>query len=114
MRMFLRTAAAAVLAAAALGVPAQAVSKYDIDIVDPTEELTVFSDSGDVLVRATVAPALANGDRVELLVDGEPASRPGAVLKFPLSGIPRGQHVLQARIIDATGNVGSVSPSRTF
>jgi len=114
MRMFLRNAAAAVMVAAALGVSAQGVPKYDIDIVDPADEATIFSDSGDVTVRATVTPALAKGDQVELLVDGEPAAPPGATLEFALSGIPRGQHVLQARIIDSTGNVGAISPSRIF
>ena len=113
-RTLLRTAAAAVMAAAALGAHAEEAQKYDVDILDPAEEVTVFSDSGDLLVRATVAPALAKGDRVELLVDGEPGAPPGAALEFPLSGIPRGLHVLQARIIDSTGNVRAVSPSRTF
>jgi len=59
MRTFSRAAAAAVMAAAVLGVHAQDAPKYDVDIVDPAEEVTVFSDSGDVLVRATVAPALS-------------------------------------------------------
>ncbi len=37
-----------------------------------------------------------------------------STLAFALSDIPRGEHQLQTRIIDSTGNVGSVSPSSTF
>jgi hypothetical protein len=114
MRKLTRIAAAASLAAAALGALAQGNPEYDLDIVDPAEWGTVFNNNGDVLVRATVVPDLAAGDQVELLVDGLSAAPPSAVLEFPLSGLTRGQHRLQARVIDATGNVGSVSPSSTF
>ena len=65
-------------------------------------------------VRVTVVPDLASGDQVELLVDGMPAAEPSTTLDFPLVGLVRGTHVLQARIIDSTGNVGSISPSITF
>ena len=114
MRTIARIATAAVLALAALGVSAQETSNYQVSIVDPAEEATVFNNSGDVLVRVTVVPSLASGDQVELLVDGFPAAAPGTTLDFPLSGLVRGTHKLQARIIDSTGNVGSVSPSSTF
>ena len=114
MRTLSSIVAAAALAVAALGASAQGVPNYDLDIVAPADGATVFSNTGDVLVRATAAPDLAKGDQVELLVDGVPAASPSATLEFPLSGIVRGQHMLQARIIDSAGNVGSVSPSSTF
>jgi hypothetical protein len=107
-------ATAAVLAVAAPGVTPRGTPNYDLDIVNPADEATVFSDNGDVSVRATVVPDLANGDQVEFLVDGLPIAPPTSVLDFPLYGIVHGQHMLQARIIDSTGNVGSISPSRTF
>ena len=112
MRTPIRIAAAAILAAAALGASAQGILKYDLDIVDPAYDASVFTDSGDVSVRVTVAPDLAQGDGVELLVDGLPAGAPAAALELQLSGMPPGEHVVQARIIDSTGNVASVSESR--
>jgi hypothetical protein len=114
MRPLARIATAAVLALTALNVSAQDASRYQLDIVDPAELTTVFNNSGDVAVRVTVAPDLANGDQVELLVDGVPAAPPSTTLDFPLSGLVRGTHLLQARVIDSTGNVDSISPSTTF
>lgn len=67
-----------------------------------------------MVVLATVVPGLANGDRLQLLVDGRPAAAPAATPEFALSGIVGGLHLLQVTIIDATGNVGSTSPSITL
>jgi hypothetical protein len=61
-----------------------------------------------------IEPPLAGSDRIELLVDGDPAGEPSSSLDFQLAGMVRGQHVLQVRVIDATGNVGAVSPSSVF
>ena len=102
--------AAAVLAVPALGVAAPGAARYDVDIMSPTDQETVFSDSADLSVRTTVVPDLAMGDRLELLVDGTPAAPPSAMLEFPLYSISRGEHVLQARIVDSTGNLASTSP----
>jgi hypothetical protein len=106
--------AAAVLALTALGAAAQAGSRYAIQIVSPADAATVFSDGGDVPVQVAVVPALAAGDQVELLVDGTAVAPPMALLDFPLNGITRGEHVLEARVIDATGNVASSSPASIF
>jgi hypothetical protein len=97
-----------------LGVSAQETPGYRLSIVNPGNDTTVFSDPGNVRVQAAIVPQLANGDQVELLVDGEPAGPPSTTLDFSLSGIPRGQHLVQARVIDSTGNVDAISPSSTF
>jgi hypothetical protein len=114
MCSLLRIAAAAILAAPVLGVYAQAMANYDLSIVAPANDATVFSDSGNVTLQATVAPALAKGDQIEFLVDGQPAGAPTSALDVSLAGLPRGQHVVQARILDSTGNVGAVSTSSIF
>lgn len=93
---------------------AQGIADYQLTIVNPPDEAAVFNDNGDVPVRATVMPDLAQGDQVELLVDGLPAAPASTALEFPLAGILPGPHRLQARILDATGNVRSVSPSIAF
>jgi hypothetical protein len=100
------TAAALAVPVLAAGAPAGA---YNVDIVSPADLATVFSDSGDFTVRTTVAPDLAAGDRLEFLVDGTPIGPPSPILELPLYGITRGEHVLQARVIDSSGNVASVS-----
>ena len=112
---FARVAAVFTLVAvSAPGVTAQGGSTYQLSIVSPPDESTIFSDSGDVTVKATIAPPLAQGERVEFLVDGMPAGPPTTSLEFSLSGTARGQHLLQARVIDTTGNVAAISQSETF
>ena len=113
-RALVRLAAATAIAMAAFGAFAQEIPGYNLDIGAPGNDATVFDDNGDVMVRVTVVPDLAKGDQVELLLDGMPVAPPTTSLDFPLYGILRGQHLLQARIIDATGNVGSISPSSSF
>jgi hypothetical protein len=114
MRRLVHIIAAGVLAASACGAQAQGAAGYRLEIVAPADDATVFNDSGDVVVKTSVVPPLAPGDQVELLVDGLPAAPPAATLEFPLAGLVRGPHQVQARIIDATGNVGSISPSSAF
>ena len=104
---FILAAALAVPLLATAALPARA---YDIDIVSPADLSTVFDNSGDFSVRMTVVPDLEAGDRLEFLVDGTPVGPPSPILEIPLQGIPRGEHVLQARVIDSTGNVGAMSP----
>jgi hypothetical protein len=87
---------------------------YDIDIAEPTSDQTVFSDTGDVDVRATVAPDQARGYRVEFLIDGQSAGNPSSSLDAHLNGIVRGQHVVQARLVDSAGNVAALSPPTVF
>ncbi len=111
MRSLLHLIAPAVLALPMLAFAAAPEARaYDVNIVSPADLETVFSDSGDVQVHASVVPDLAAGDRLELLVDGDSIGPPSPILEIPLYGMTRGEHVLQARVIDSTGNVASTSP----
>jgi hypothetical protein len=89
-------------------------SAYQVSIVNPADQSTVFSDAGEMTVHASVSPPLAKGDSLELLVDGQSAGPPGTSLDFALSRMARGEHLIQARVIDATGNVAVASPPDTF
>jgi hypothetical protein len=60
-------------------------------------------------VHVTVEPYLDDGEQVEVLVDGLPAAPAAAAHDFLLQDLKPGRHVLQARILDASGNVGGVS-----
>ena len=108
----LRMAAAASLAACAFGAAAQ--GPYQLGITDPLDQATVDRDTGPLLVRVVVVPELADGDQLELLADGFPVAHAGAALEFRLAAVAPGPHVLQARIIDSTGNVGAISPANVL
>jgi hypothetical protein len=110
MRILSSFVVAAGVALPALAAAVPGAAGYDVEIASPADQETVFSDSGDISVRTTVAPDLAMGDRLEFLLDGTPVAPASPILEFPLHGVARGTHVLQARILDSTGNVASISP----
>lgn len=76
-----------------------------IAVTKPADGSTVFNNVGDVDVTVVVSPALRAdaGDQIVLLVDGRRAAEQSAT-HFQLSGIVRGEHTLEALVVDASGN----------
>lgn len=77
-------------------------SRYEaIEIMQPQDESTVFDNTGHVEVHVRVSPAseLAPGDRMILLLDEHAVVPNGQALDH----IKRGEHRLQARIVDNSG-----------
>lgn len=102
-------ALAAVLSSAyALEARAQSepASSYgSIAVVEPAGDATVFDNAGNVEVTVAVSPALRAdaGDRIALILDGRRISVRRAT-HFKLSGIARGEHTLEAQVVDSSGN----------
>jgi len=84
---------------------AQASAYTSIAIVQPANEATVFDNAGNVEVKVALAPApdLDAGDRIALLLDGQQAVLQSAT-QFRLRAVVRGEHRLEARIVDRNGN----------
>lgn len=81
-------------------------SSYDsIAVVKPAGNSTVFNNAGNVAVTVAVSPALRAdaGDRIALILDGRRISVRRAT-HFKLSGITRGEHTLEAQVVDSSGN----------
>jgi hypothetical protein len=102
--------ALAVVLSGAYAVEARAqsgtTSSYDsIAVVKPADNSTVFNNAGDVAVTVAVSPALRTdaGDRIALILDGRRISV-RRVTHFKLSGITRGEHTLEAQVLDSGGN----------
>jgi hypothetical protein len=76
-----------------------------IAVTKPAEGSTVFNNAGNVDVTVAVSPALRAdaGDQIVLLVDGHRAATQNAT-RFNLSGIVRGEHTLEAQVVDSSGN----------
>jgi hypothetical protein len=74
-----------------------------MEIVQPAPEGTVRSNEGKVAVAINLEPALQEGHRVTLYIDGRavPGSFDG--LGIDLSGVERGTHKLRAEIKDQRG-----------
>lgn len=84
-------------------------------ITSPSNEQTLpTGQAGNVQVQLAIEPALQRGDRVQLRVDGEIRQSPMHTSVFALSQLERGEHQLQADLIDAQGRVRLSTPPVTL
>jgi hypothetical protein len=97
---------------AALWLAATASIAADIAITSPRHEETIHDNSGNVTV--TVRASLAGRQRIRLLLDGGPAGTDTENTTIALEGIDRGEHVLEALVVDEKGSVLAASPAVTF
>ncbi len=84
-----------------------------LEIVAPRQDQTFADNTGNVTVRIVLEPPLETrlGHRLELVVDGTP--RPAGPATT-LTNLPRGEHTVQARVLDRAGQVIRQSPVVRF
>ena len=98
--------------------PAEATESYrSLLVTGPGDGQTIRRNGGNVRVLGRVEPALREGHRAVLLVDGAMASREShqgrvrsltethAEVEFALEGVARGHHTLRIAIVDRGNNV---------
>lgn len=85
----------------------------EISITQPQNEETIRNNQGALSVMATLSPALFQGNKTQLLLDGNPVGSPQTQLSFQVSGIDRGSHTLQVQVLDNQGQSIIVSDSIT-
>ncbi|MCA1850856.1 MAG: DUF4124 domain-containing protein [Beggiatoa sp.] len=94
---------------------AQRFAGYDeIAVVNPRNDGTVWDNSGNVSIEIAVAPALQGtlGHKLVVLLNGTPLGAPIAATSFTVTNLDRDTYTLQARIVDAGGEVlGESAPS---
>lgn len=100
------------LGAAALWFAATAATAASIRITSPANEETIHDNSGNVSV--SVEAELRSRQVIRLLLDGAPAAPDHDGKHFSLNGIDRGEHTLEAMILDGEGRTVAVSPTVTF
>ncbi len=84
--------------------PADPADRYTaLNVVQPAHQETLWNIGGVLDVTLEVAPALQAGHRLGLYLDGELAATPAMSRQFQLTDVFRGQHTLQAVIVDAQG-----------
>lgn len=84
-------------------------------ITRPENQQTLpTGQAGNVQVRLAIEPALQRSDRVQLRVDGKISQSPMHTSVFVLSQLPRGEHQLQADLVDAQGQVRLSTPPVTL
>lgn len=85
-------------ASVALGESAQYVQ---LAIASPAPDATLWNIEGTLTVDVAVAPRVHEGHRLGLIFDGQPQSQsPSSGTSFTLDGVFRGQHTVQAVIIN--------------
>lgn len=103
-------------AAAAQPAPGQDTGYSLIEILTPDQEATIRDNQGNVAVVVGLSPNLRSGrgERLQLLLDGAPASQPGTSTRFELQNVDRGTHQVQAVVVDARGRTLASSEPVTF
>ena len=95
-----------------IGVAAGAVP---IRIIAPLQNDVVHANEGIMRVDVELDPAIDQAARgVRILLDGKPAAPDALANSFTLEGVERGEHWLQALLIDAQGRTLQVSDTVFF
>lgn len=71
-------------------------------IVEPQADEAIRANNGSIGMRMDLAPSLRDGHEIAVTLDGQPLTRANT-LAFQLNNLPRGEHVLQAAVVDGKG-----------
>ena len=92
--------------------PAAAYTAFDI--LQPQQQETLWNVAGNVGVSLNIAPVLQPGHHVGVFLDGELTDLDTTEVQFQLTEVFRGQHTMQAVILDNNGDVVLRSLAVTF
>ncbi|MDH5357203.1 MAG: DUF4124 domain-containing protein [Gammaproteobacteria bacterium] len=90
--------------------------KYQIKIVSPKQNESIWENAGNVGVNVELTPELntERGDQLMLKLDGVQIGEPQVASSFTLTNIDRGSHVLVVSVVDKMGKVLRRSVSVLF
>lgn len=77
-------------------------SRYEVSILSPQDKETLSTDIHSFTVSISVNPQLKEGDKIQLLLNGEPYGEPSTstdIVVSPDVRLPRGSYQLQARVV---------------
>lgn len=76
----------------------------EVAILSPAQDSTIPPGQLEVVVQVFLEPALKTGHRVQLLHNGQPHGSAAPATSFVIDSLIRGEHTLQAQVIDGTDN----------
>jgi len=95
--------------------PRAPANYQELQIQSPAQEETIFGASAQINVQLSLEPGLQSGHFVQVTLDGATVSGENSTaLSYSLPEVERGEHTLQAQIVDAAGAVQISSASVTF
>ena len=99
-----------------LGFACAPAGAAQVAILAPVQQDTIHDNSGNMAVKVKVEPPIdpRKGTSIRILLDGKPAAPDSPGMSFALTGVERGEHWLQALLIDAQGQTLSVSDTIHF
>ena len=106
------SAAAASADTAQSSVPAPAFRYDSLEFASPGADETLWNIEGVLNVSLAVTPAMQAGHQVRVYFDGKTQIKQGTSFQIP--EVYRGEHNIQAEIIDATGKLIIRSQSNRF
>lgn len=72
---------------------------YQLSITAPTPDQTFTTDIKAIEVKVSVTPGLQKGDKIQLMLNGQPHGSPSDSTTFTLESLFRGAYTVQAQII---------------
>ena len=85
-----------------------------VQLTSPEHEETIWSNSGEVPFSIALQPALKEGHRIRVLVNGGAYGELLDASQGMLSNLERGSYTLQAEVVDRSGREVAATNSVTF
>jgi hypothetical protein len=98
----------------AVGTFAEGSIYTSFEIMQPENEQTIRSDEGNVSVGLLLTPGLAEGDSLQVFIDGTRIDGEMRSTQFILKGLGRGSHSLKINVVDDQGSIQAEAPSVVF
>lgn len=83
-------------------------------ILTPEPDATVRANDRQLIVTVSSEPALVQGHRYRLILNGEAVGEPSRSPVFPLHNIDRGSHQLAVEIVNEYGSILERTPAQPF
>ncbi|GGA86385.1 hypothetical protein GCM10011369_30550 [Neiella marina] len=80
-----------------------------VAIIDPSDDATIRSAEGNLMISAELTIPAGVTQRLQLLMDGQVQGEPQTATTFVLTGVERGTHQLQLQLVNHQGSVLSAS-----
>ncbi len=99
-----------------LGFACATAGAAQVTILAPEQHGVVHDNEGNLVVDVKVEPPIdpEEGMSIRIVLDGKPATRASADASFTLQGVERGEHWVQALLVDRKGTTVSVSDTVYF
>jgi len=90
-------------------------TSYTVKISSPAHETTIPNGPGNFPVVVSLEPALAEGENLQLYLDGAPRGEPQRALVWQLTNVFRGAHDITVSVINADNSpIATSQPIRVY